>query len=43
MVLMNIFAEQQWRHRHSRFVNTVEEERVEWIERVALKHMYYHM
>ena len=44
MVLMNLFAGQQWRCRHKvRLVDTVGKERVGRIERAAWKHMHYHM
>ena len=40
MVLMNLFAGQQWRHRReNRFVDTGGEGEG---EKVALKHVHYH-
>ena len=41
MVLMNLFAEQQWRHRHREDLWAQgRKERVRQIESVALKHIY---
>ena len=43
VVLMNLYAGQQWRHRlEKRLVVTVGKERLGGIERVALKHIHYH-
>ena len=46
MVLMNLFAGQHWRCRHREPTCRHGEdgkERVDWMERVAWKHIYYHM
>ena len=41
---MNLATGQQWRHRHrEQTADTVGKERAEHIERVAMKHTYYHM
>ena len=41
---MNLATGQQRRHRHrEQTVDTVGKERVEQTERVAMKHIYYHM
>lgn len=39
---MDLFAGQQWTHRHSRFADTGRE-RMRQTERAALKRVYYHM
>ena len=44
MDLMNLFAGQQWRCRHGQQrVNTEGKERAGRIERIAGKHIHYHM
>ena len=43
MVLMNLFAGQEFSDIENRLVNTAGEERVGRIERVSLKHMHYHV
>ena len=44
MVLMNLLAGQQWRHRHKeQAVKTLGKERVGQIERVTLKHKHDHV
>ena len=43
VVLMNLYAGQQWRHRLEKgLVVTVGKERLGGIERVALIHIHYH-
>ena len=43
MVMMNLFARQQWRCRENGLVHRWGKETVGWMEKVAKKHVYYHM
>ena len=43
MILMNLHAGQQWKHRQTDLWTQCEKERVEGIERQAWKHIYYRM